>query len=240
MASETVLISRAKWSKVESSMRNGKIVAIKTIFDNSRAKHETEMLSKLSHPNIIPVIEIYSECHIVMPLIPITLLDIVEKGPLGEHLMKKYFEQIFSSVAYLHQQGVAHRDIKLENILIDECGKCFLIDFGLACSFQPHRRVSGDVGSEHYAAPEILILIPYVAPLVDVWSLGVCLYTCFTGNFPFHAAALEDYHQRLTHPLFYPDNMSPNLKNLIRHMLVLNPGKRHNMTDVLQHEWLQS
>ncbi|KAL1764088.1 sperm motility kinase W, partial [Sigmodon hispidus] len=92
---------------------------------------------------------------------------------------------VVSGVHYLHQRHIAHRDIKLENILIDRAGKVKLCDFGLAIQFTEGQMLEEVCGSLLYEAPEILARKPYDGLAVDMWSLGVVLYVLVTGEFPY-------------------------------------------------------
>lgn len=105
----------------------------------------------------------------------------------------KIFKQIHSAVSYLHSNHICHRDIKLENILLDENNDAKLIDFGLS-SIYNHREIESSkmlstfCGSPSYLSPEMVSKTAYDPELLDVWCLGVTLYTMLTGKLPFYSS----------------------------------------------------
>lgn len=95
---------------------------------------------------------------------------------------------------------IVHRDVKLENILLDASNRIKLIDFGLAANTMPGKKLKVHCGSPSYAAPEIVARRLYDGPPVDVWSLGVVLYGMICGHLPFHASDNKKVRQGL--PVF--------------------------------------
>ncbi|CAL1269621.1 unnamed protein product, partial [Larinioides sclopetarius] len=151
---------------------------------------EIEVLSKINHENIVKVYKIFnfpSKVYIFMELINEDLLGYVRShGRLKEKEARQFFEQMVNAMKYLHSLNIAHRDLKCENIMIDENQKIKIIDFGFCRSTGRFDELSCTFcGSTAYAAPEVLQGIPYDPFLFDIWSLGCVLYVMVTGMMPF-------------------------------------------------------
>lgn len=227
------VLTESKWSKLELICDDEKLIVRKTIKDESLAKTEIKILSSLSHPNIIPLVKFNLKSRqIYMPYVPSTLIDIVNCGPIDEKYIKIYFRQIFSAIKYLYDKGVSHRDIKLDNILLRE-NHCYLIDFGFAHTLEEGKKITKDAGSLKYVPPEILMGLPFDPIKADVWSLAVCIYSCLTTNFP-----TSSRYNNISR-IVYPRNTSPDLKDLLNHMFVVNPGKRYHINDLIEHDWIK-
>jgi len=176
------------------------------------------------------------------------LFHIAAKHPCGlpEDMALRILRQIFVSVNLLHQNDVAHRDLKLENIMYDQNNKRMrLIDFGFAV---PTARTqhgerewiyhTKQCGSLHYVAPEIVRQVPYEASKVDVWALGVLTATLLTGEFPFdHADEQVLFDQITTASFSLPPHVSPAGKSFIRAMLHPQPEMRPSVASLLTHPW---
>lgn len=104
---------------------------------------------------------------------------------LDEHETKKIFIQICKALNYCHGKNIVHRDIKLENILVDETLKVKVIDFGFSISITPDKTLNIFCGTPSYMAPEIVSKKNYKGHLTDCWSLGILLFTLLSGHFPF-------------------------------------------------------
>lgn len=103
---------------------------------------------------------------------------------LSETKLRFVLIEILQGLKYLHDLGIVHRDIKLENIMITDDGRPKLIDFGLSAVVNVDEKVIEGMGSIAYCSPEIIHHQPYSFP-TDIWSLGVVMYTLMTGRFPF-------------------------------------------------------
>lgn len=142
------------------------------------------------HPNIVHVEEILQDDHnvfIVQEYLPAgnLLLYLSQHAPLSEAHILRIFTPILSALEFLHDLKIAHRDIKLENILMTDDAVPKLIDFNLSCIWNETTVQRGFCGSQEYCAPEIFLREPYKGPEVDVWSLGVLLYALLFCEFPF-------------------------------------------------------
>jgi serine/threonine protein kinase len=158
----------------------------------NRTIHEAEILASLrGHPNIVQLVDAFdtpNEFCIAMQYAPGgDLLSIIQRGRLTESRAKLVFAQLCNALVFSHQRGIIHRDVKLENLLVDEHGDVLLGDWGFAGRWSPDSSQSEFFGSLHYAgnlclvdymctiihtyeAPEILLGKPYIGPEVDAWS----------------------------------------------------------------------
>lgn len=170
----------------------------------------------------------------------------VERG-MPEADARRYFREMCEGVAFLHQQGVVHRDIKLENCLLDENGSVKIADFGLSAIVSnvgdPAAALCRtDCGSPQYAAPEVLRNQPYDGRAADVWSLGVVLFACCTGCLPWtYAATTCERYTRYSHgQLDYEPwpRVQGALRALLCHMLSIDATRRPTVAEVLQDPWV--
>ena len=116
---------------------------------------------------------------------------IQEEGPFSEPLCRYYFKQLIKGIYYLHSKGFAHRDLKPQNILLDENYNLKIIDFGFICSLQGKGGTgfnTSRVGTPGYMAPELLSNKSYQGHVVDLFSLGVILFVMYVGRPPFSVA----------------------------------------------------
>ena len=176
-------------------------------------------------------------------------MEYAPKGDLLEHInkhgyiyedeAKKMFRQIVTAVAHCHASGVVHRDLKCENILLDEQMNVKVCDFGFAALVQsPTVNLTTHCGSYAYAAPEILTNKPYVGAQSDVWSLGVILYAMTVGRLPFNDSDLPTLMQQISQRLPTPRRLSSRCTDTIRKILVVNPLKRLRSREILEQPWL--
>lgn len=166
---------------------------------------------------------------------------------LTELRTKKLFKQILNAVNYLHINNVCHRDIKLENILLDKADTIKLTDFGFAKHFKQGELLHARCGSEEYTAPEILQNIPYDGRLVDIWALGVVLFAMLCGELPFNIEHNEKpkqmYHRIARGEFKFPEqslNLNTDAVGLIRSILQPLAKNRISLLDIIEHKWLHS
>eukprot|EP01102_Stenamoeba_stenopodia_P000837 TRINITY_DN10788_c0_g1_i1.p1 TRINITY_DN10788_c0_g1~~TRINITY_DN10788_c0_g1_i1.p1 ORF type:complete len:451 (+),score=152.51 TRINITY_DN10788_c0_g1_i1:58-1410(+) len=212
---------------------------------------EVEILKKLSHPNIINILDIFDtkdELQLVLELVHGgDLLDkILSKTRYKEDEARVIFKNIVEAVEYLHSHGFAHRDLKPENILLvsnDDDTTIKLTDFGVSRSFGDEELMKTLVGTPQYLAPEIIkkgrgSQEGYTVA-VDMWSLGVILYVLLSGFPPFQEG---DYNRILTanFSFKYPEwkTVSEAAKDLITKLLTADPDKRYTAKQTLAHPWL--
>ncbi|GEQ68949.1 hypothetical protein JCM33374_g2619 [Metschnikowia sp. JCM 33374] len=168
------------------------------------------------------------------------LLDyIVSHGSLNEKYARKFARGIASALDYCHKNNVVHRDLKIENIMINKDGEIKIIDFGLSNLYNPHNLLKTYCGSLYFAAPELLCAKPYTGPEVDVWSFGVVLYVLVCGKVPFDDPVVSALHEKIKKGnVEYPSFISRECVSLLSRMLVVDPTKRATLAEVIQHPWM--
>lgn len=164
---------------------------------------KVELLQSLEHRNIVRffhMIDTLTTTYVIMEYVPGEDLEkyLRALGCLKEEEARPVFQQVVSAVHFLHQRHIAHRNIKLENILVDAAGNAKLCDFGMAIKTTEGQMLEETCGSLLYRAPEILARKPYDGLAVDMWSLGIVLYVLVTGHFPYVEATIEDMHRIIT------------------------------------------
>ncbi|XP_074484105.1 MAP/microtubule affinity-regulating kinase 3-like isoform X1 [Sebastes fasciatus] len=152
---------------------------------------------------------------------------LVAHGRMKEKEARAKFRQIVSAVQYCHQKHIVHRDLKAENLLLDADMNIKIADFGFSNEFTMGNKLDTFCGSPPYAAPELFQGKKYDGPEVDVWSLGVILYTLVSGSLPFDGQNLKELRERVLRGKYrIPFYMSTDCENLLKRFLVLNPAKR--------------
>ncbi|KXZ49233.1 hypothetical protein GPECTOR_22g824 [Gonium pectorale] len=213
-----------------------------------RMQREIRVMKHLSHQCVIKLFEVVESprhLFLVMEHAPSgSLLDYVRaRKRLPESDACLFFQQIVASLEYCHSREVVHRDIKLENILLDAEQRMKLIDFGLSAFFVPGKRLRVHCGSPSYAAPEIVARKAYEGPPVDVWSLGVVLFAMVAGYLPFHASGgnkQELCNKIMAGQYTAPEWLSAPMKDLLARMLTTDPDKRITFQQVWQHSWVRN
>lgn len=211
-------------------------------------KREIATLKLLKHPNIVRLYEVLaSKTKIYMVLEYVNggeLFDkIASRGKLPEKEGRRLFQQLIDGVSYCHDKGVFHRDLKLENILIDGKGNIKVSDFGLSALPQ-HFRSDGllhtTCGSPNYVAPEILANRGYDGAAADVWSCGVILYVILTGYLPFDDRNLAVLYQKITRgDVQIPKWLSPGAQRMIKRILDPNPLTRATIPEIKADAWFR-
>lgn len=200
---------------------------------------EVSLLTTLNHPNIVRVLDVFENEDFFQMVMEkhgcgMDLFDFIDRGPnMDEPLASYIFRQVVSAVSYLHSLNIAHRDIKDENIILDEKFHIKLIDFGSATFMSPTRVFSTFCGTIEYCSPEVLSGEKYRGPELEMWSLGVTLYTLIFGENPFFD--IEETIQAVLHP---PFPVSRDLMNLISHLLHPDPNLRCTLRDLDMNSWL--
>lgn len=165
---------------------------------------------------------------------------LLKHGPLPVEKVQKTFTQLVGAVCYVHQQSCVHRDLKLENILLDKHENVKLVDFGFTREYEGKSNyLQTFCGTICYSAPEMLKGEKYAGEKVDVWSLGVILYALLCGELPF-----DDDDDNVTRKQIlseepkYPDHLSADAVSLIKILLSKRPLLRPTLPDILQHPFL--
>lgn len=219
--------------------------------DDSAVQHEVSILSNLHHPNIVRLLDFYTE-----PQKYYMVMEKVNGGELFDRIVAKrhYTEReardlvriVLSALKYCHDKNVVHRDIKPENLLMahkTDDADVKLVDFGFAAVANGFN-LTEPCGTPAYVAPEILEGRPYGKP-VDMWSFGVLLYILLCGGPPFYAQDQQVLFKKILTGKFAFDlerwrNISSTAKDLISKLLTLSPIRRLTVDEALNHEWLQT
>jgi serine/threonine protein kinase len=165
---------------------------------------------------------------------------LLSSGPMSPDKVQKIFTQLIGAVSYVHQKSCVHRDLKLENILLDKKGDVKLVDFGFTREYEGKSSyLQTWCGTVCYSAPEMLKGEKYAGEKVDVWSLGIILYALLCGELPFDEDDEEVTKQRILkeEPKF-PDHVPQQARDLINVLLSKRPLLRPSLADILQHPWL--
>ncbi|MBF8257416.1 MAG: putative Protein kinase, partial [Anaerolineales bacterium] len=217
-----------------ADLADGRVVAMKILSPyiaheerfQARFEREIKLLSRLQHPNIIPILD-FGEADglafIVMPYIASgTLLDRLNRGPLDPRQGGRIVDQMASALMLAHQNGVIHRDVKPSNVLVDEKGNALLSDFSFARSQDASQNLTGSalIGTPAYMSPEGC-RGNVVDARSDQYSFGVMLFQITTGALPFTGGTpMATALQHINVPLPRPRAVNPNLPEEIELVLI--------------------
>ena len=203
---------------------------------------ELELMRYLNHPNIVQLYDcVHAEDRMFLVLELVSGGELLsycfDAGPLPEGMARTFFRDILAAVDYLHRKGIVHRDLKLENCLLDDTQHVKLIDFGLANFFRAGATLKTSCGSADYAAPELFSSSFYYGPPVDVWAMGVILFSMMAGEFPF-----ENAQATLDVKFAWPQKgtYSLQLQNLVEMVFLANPDLRLTVEQMRRHEWVNA
>ena len=205
---------------------------IKTLQAMGDQKHITELYEVIDSGDRIWVIMEYAAGG--------ELFDFVKaKAPLQESAAREIFRPIVKVVAYMHSINLVHRDLKLENVLLDTSGRIMLADFGFSRRYDPEDGLVDSIcGTPHYSPPEIIQGLPHNPIYVDSWSLGIILYMLFFGRFPFNGLSIPELLQNIIKAEFtFPFSLSAQATDLLQHLIALDPKERLSAAEIMQHPW---
>ncbi len=226
-------------------LRDEKIAAVKVMLPylsrdeglKKRFRQEAKMLSRLKHPNIVPILDYGEEnghLYYVLPYLPLgSLTDRLTNGPMAIEETAQIISQAAAALQHAHDEGVVHRDVKPSNILLDEHGTAQLSDFGFAYWSEATLDLTGSglVGTPGYMSPE-QCLGEGITELSDQYSLGVVLYRLVVGRIPFEgetplAIALKHINEPLPPPREVNHGVPVPLENVLTTVLDKNPKNRY-------------
>uniref|UniRef100_A0A8C6M1P6 non-specific serine/threonine protein kinase n=1 Tax=Nothobranchius furzeri TaxID=105023 RepID=A0A8C6M1P6_NOTFU len=229
-------IGKGNFAKVKLARHvlTGKEVAVKII---DKAQLNSSSLQKV----LFEVLETEKTLYLVMEYASGgEVFDyLVAHGRMKEKEARAKFRQIVSAVQYCHQKCIVHRDLKAENLLLDADMNIKIADFGFSNEFTLGNKLDTFCGSPPYAAPELFQGKKYDGPEVDVWSLGVILYTLVSGSLPFDGQNLKELRERVLRGKYrIPFYMSTDCENLLKKFLILNPSKRGSLEQIMRDRWM--
>lgn len=215
------------------------------VTDVHRVFIEIQTLRGLINDNIIKMYDVnHFQNHVCL------IMEYAINGDLKNYILKKngfleeneartFFVQIVKGVYYCHSKHIVHRDLKLENILLDENMVCKIADFGLSDFVNVDQNIKTEAGTKAYIAPEIIFNQTTNSSVfkLDIWALGILLFIMTQGFPPFKDFEKEGLKYFENHPLKYSNDVSDNLKDLISLMLQVDPNKRPIIVEVLNHKW---
>lgn len=247
-------------ANVYKSSKNNKVFAIKVVHvenPNSKKldddlKRELQIVRNLKHPNCIHVEELFrtrNKIYIIMDFMPNgTIGSVVRKdGPLCEWNTKVWFCPIGRAIKYLHEHKIAHRDLKLDNILLDAHMNPIVTDFGFSrfVSFETNGEpVKSDTycGTTSYNPPEVLKQIPYDPFKGDIWCLGVMLFIMVNQVYPFDRHNKDKmYENQMTRNYHLQESIAAKLSNEVKELIRISlepyPEKRPPIKEICDHPW---
>ncbi|KAK8693164.1 hypothetical protein V6N13_070758 [Hibiscus sabdariffa] len=205
----------------------------------------------LKHPNIIRFKEVLlTPTHLAIVMEYAAGGELFERicnaGRFSEDEAKFFFQQLISGVSYCHAMQICHRDLKLENTLLDgsSAPRLKICDFGYSKSSVFHSQPKSTVGTPAYIAPEVLSRKEYDGKIADVWSCGVTLYVMLVGAYPFEDPEdprnfRKTIQRILSVHYSIPDyvRVSKECKHLLSRIFVADPDKRITIPEIKQHPW---
>lgn len=215
---------------------------------SKRLSQEIQIHKLMHHPNVVQLIDIQKD-----PSFYYIFLEFVPCGELFQMVLKKknrkltekeasvFFKQILIGLQYIHSLNVAHRDLKPQNILVDQFGRIKICDFGLSKIFDDSTNLTKTpCGSPCYVAPEIVSGFPYDAKKSDIWSCGVILYAITTGYLPWtEREKPKIYEQILNGDFSVPSGVSDCCSDLIYKLMAIDLNQRISIEDALKHPFLK-
>jgi len=205
---------------------------------------EIKILSRIHHPHIVgfhEAIDRTSKIYVVMEFCSggslFALLKKMTNRCCEEKVAVRLFHETASGIQYLHERSVVHRDIKLENVLLDENESIKIIDFGFATVIQPGKKLKAFCGTPSYMAPEIVARREYIPKAPDVWALGVLFFALLAGHFPFKGTNDRELYRRIMRGTYQiPSRSLPSTvsQQALRRMLDVDQVRRASVSDILK------
>ncbi|KAF3201960.1 hypothetical protein TWF191_003209 [Orbilia oligospora] len=207
-------------------------------------EREIVVMNIPTHPNMMELYEIWDSRDEVY-----LVLEYVSGGDLLQYMTKKrflpekevarLFKQLITGLSHLHRFSIYHRDLKHENLMMDQHGNVKIGDFGMAALQPAGKLFTSACGSPNYAAPEVVQGLPYNGSAADIWSSGVILYGMLTHQLPFDDPDTSAILSRIVCAEYkLPRSISFEAGDLIKRILELDPGKRIKLEKILEHPFI--
>ncbi|KAA8543673.1 hypothetical protein F0562_021581 [Nyssa sinensis] len=251
------LLGQGTFAKVYygRNLKTGQSVAIKVIDKEKvlkvglieQVKREISVMRLVRHPNIVQLFEVMatkSKIYFVMEYAKGgELFNKVTTGRLKEDVARKYFQQLINAVDFCHSRGVYHRDLKLENLLLDENENLKVSDFGLSALAESKRQdglLHTTCGTPAYVAPEVINRKGYDGAKADIWSCGVILFVLLAGYLPFQDSNLMEMYRKIGRAQFKCPNWFPTeVRRLLLRILDPNPHTRISIAKIKENSWFK-
>ena len=211
----------------------------------TRFNKELQIIKKVKHPNIVKLLEIIEtnlKIYLIFEYYPHNLLNYIEsEKKFSENKARFYFQQLISALNYLHLMNISHRNIKPENILLDEkYTKIKITGFEVSTFCKTGSLLNSPVGTLIYAPPEMILSQKYKGELNDIWDAGIVLYAMVCGNLPF---SQDSQDININHIIegFYdiPKDISSSCVEVIKSCLECNPEKRITFNKLKNLKWIE-
>ncbi|XP_071704326.1 CBL-interacting serine/threonine-protein kinase 7 [Rutidosis leptorrhynchoides] len=253
----TKLLGRGSFAKVYHgrSLIDDSSVAVKVIEKPSiadpsmepRLVREVAAMRRLNHPNILKLHEVLAtktKIYLVMELASGGELftQLARRGRMKESTARRFFQQIVSTLHFCHQNGVTHRDLKPQNLLLDEHGNLKISDFGLSALPESHKDglLHTACGTPAYTAPEIVRRRGYDGSKADAWSCGIILFIFLAGYLPFDDSNLANMYRKIHQREFvFPDWIPKQPRIIIQKLLDPNPKTRMSFDTLMSLPWFK-
>ena len=213
--------------------------------DTNRLQREVDTMAFLKHSRIVSLVDFFEDAERYY-----LVMDYCEGGSIFDSLKRgirfrepqaaTVFRQVVDAVSFCHSRGVAHRDLKPQNILVTRFPDIKVSDFGLCGYIDEKEMMNSFCGSPCYAAPECLRHTEYDGRKADIWSLGVLLYEMVTCQHPWNVANTAQMLQQITQGSYtVPAFVTSACSELIGEMLKVDPNERIGIEDILAHPWMK-
>ncbi|XP_020599209.1 serine/threonine-protein kinase GRIK2-like [Phalaenopsis equestris] len=208
---------------------------------------EVSIMKMLSHPNIVNLLEVINDPlsdHFYMVLEYVEGKLVCEgsgpEGRIGESKSRRYLRDVVAGLLYLHAHNIVHGDIKPDNLLITSTGVVKIGDFSVSQVFEDDNdELRRSPGTPVFTAPECCLGLTYHGRAADTWAVGVTLYFMIVGRYPFLGETLQEtYDKIVNNPLVLPDDINPQLRNLLERLLCKDPKHRITLLAVAEHPWV--
>ena len=218
------------------------------VSDVERVSREIHILKLIRHPNIIQLYEVILKQIIETPRKLYLIMEYASGGELFDYIVKnnklkekeacKFFHQLLAGIEYIHKLHIVHRDLKPENLLLDHNKNIKIVDFGLSNTYKAGELLKTACGSPCYAAPEMIAGKKYLGVQVDIWSAGVILFAAVCGYLPFEDPNTSQLYKKiLSGDYQFPKFISHDGKDLIKHILEIEPETRYSIDEIRKHLW---